>query len=201
LFENPKTGKVWKIGQDVSCLSTELKITKGEAEALLGYGKDAGQILAVVKKNWKTYSKANSRTAYLRGILNNQAGKPAKPTEPKPLPAPLPTQKPAATGVQSRVDAMVRDAIHALGNDQYTVEEIGARATKDRGTYNKQKLQLHLASMIRRGKVHFDQGCDGVVRYGSLEAPSKAVAAPPTLAAAETPQIDQQDSGRRQWMN
>ena len=100
LFKTRK-GKIWEIGQDVACLTYELKITKGGAEALLTYGQNAGQILTIVQNSWKEYSKADSRVAYLRDILEGgkKANNPAESTS-KPLPMPSPA-------VEDRVEAML----------------------------------------------------------------------------------------------
>lgn len=98
LFVNPKTGKTWKIGQEVECLAHEAKITMGEAEALLvdGNGKDVPTILSLLKKSWTGIKGAVNRVAYMRGIIRNQtAAKPMRKTPP-PVPLdPLPTKKQA----------------------------------------------------------------------------------------------------------
>jgi Bacteriophage replication protein O len=123
LFVNSKTGKVWEIGQDVACLTYELNITPGEAEVLLGYGKDAGQILAISRKSWESLYKANSRVAYLVGILKNKgkANKPAtatsKPTPRSAAPPPMEKQAPAATGEVTSRTSWGREAVQQPAED------------------------------------------------------------------------------------
>ena len=104
-----KKGKIWKIGQDVACLSYELEFTEEEAESLLTYGQDAGQILAIVQNSWKLYSKANSRVAYLRDILagGKKANTPAESTS-KPLPMPAPVVEEPVVDLDAQLTAALR---------------------------------------------------------------------------------------------
>lgn len=147
LFVNLKTGKTWEAGQDVACLQYELKIPMGEAEALLGCGLDVGTILATARDSWEFLSKANSRTANLRGILKNvvskgKANKPAEPTRSTPSPVPPPSfpcekQAPAAHTAAAKpsdaIDAKILASMAAgksgyvpiaaaIGSDSETVE-------------------------------------------------------------------------------
>jgi hypothetical protein len=93
LFVDPKTGKTWFLGQEVDCLSTLMKITKGEAESILrdGDGLSFTTIRDLIKKTWDAAKdpKVKNRVAYILGVIRNHQ---AKPTS-KPLPrsaAPLP---------------------------------------------------------------------------------------------------------------
>ena len=75
LFTNHKTGRTWAIGQDVDCLSCELGVTKGEAEAIMadGNGMGAASILATLKANWGRIKTKDNRVGHIRMIIWNQA--------------------------------------------------------------------------------------------------------------------------------
>lgn len=169
LFRNPKTGKIWEVGQELDCLSYELGITTGDAEALLaaGRGTDVRSILTILgaKEMWRKITGARDRAAYMRGVIRSESTK-SKPT---PSSSPLPPEKQAPPATQEQADTRVRDAIRALGDERYTVEEIGAQLAKKIGSYNRSKLEVHLASMIRRDLVQSALGFDGITYFGSLE--------------------------------
>jgi hypothetical protein len=50
LFVNSKSGRVWHVGEDIACLTEELKISPADAESYLAFGLDAGKILAFLAR-------------------------------------------------------------------------------------------------------------------------------------------------------
>src|ERR1019366_5464008 len=96
LYRNPKTGKIWKIGQELNCLAAELSITQDAAGALLeaGRGQDVRSILDLLGTGemCKKIAGARDRAAYMRGIVKSESAR-SKPTRPvsatsKPIPQP-----------------------------------------------------------------------------------------------------------------
>jgi hypothetical protein len=74
VFQNQE-GKVWKTGQEVSCLSYEQKITAREAEAILkdANGMSVASILLIFKNSAANIEKAHNKMGYMRGIIQNLA--------------------------------------------------------------------------------------------------------------------------------
>jgi hypothetical protein len=75
LFKNQETGRVWKTGQEVSCLTYEQKITTKQAEAIIkdGNGMSVATILAILKKSRENIDRSENRIGYMRGIIQNLA--------------------------------------------------------------------------------------------------------------------------------
>jgi hypothetical protein len=161
LFVNPKTGRTWAIGQDVDCLSYELGVTKGEAEAIMadGNGMGAASILAILKANWGRIKTKDNRVGHIRTIIWNQAptrankqAEPTKQTPPPVPPAPLPTGK----RTSARMDEEVLAGFAKLGTGNYSLAELGQAIALGQSEKGRAALCQHLNDMKLRNRIALD---------------------------------------------
>ena len=106
-------------------------------------------------------------------------------------------------GNRARRDHILAKAFSKMGHgerakDKYTLMDFARYFKLQAAGDRLRQVCAHLNDMRLRGLVFLD-GSGMYCEYpGALDAIRKATVSPPTPAAAEIPQIDQQDSGRRQ---
>ena len=202
MFVNSKTGKTWAIGQDVDCLSYELKITMGEAKAIMdeGNGMGVASILAILRENWqskngKGISTANNKPAYMRTIIRNQTSKgkanqqaePTSTTPPEQAPAaPKAAAKPDSLTETDKLDAMVLEAFVKLGvaggNGKYTLVELGETIRPGQSEKGRAAMCCHLDDMRLRNLI----ALDGAGHYSVISVMVAPVVEPTPEPAAVT---------------